>query len=194
MWDEREGNDYTVTDDQLNESDTEHLTRHNEQFSDLLCSYVNNYKESCKSKLKDRKWLFWVSVALMCIITIVTVITIIWSLMIIKDNRGNTMDVLPQVVGSVVSLISAILVIPKIIAGYLYNMDEEKYLADIIGKIQDYDSSRKLGSDPVKELQTNCKQDVNNILCSAHLTYTICCAIIHILEYLTYNTDCLRCG
>lgn len=37
------------------------------------------------------------------------------------------------------SLLGTYILIPKMITGYLFNEKEEKYLSEIIGKIQDYD-------------------------------------------------------
>ena len=129
-----------LANDDLTYSDNVHLSKHNEEFSELLFEYVENYKKACKIKLSARKKMFCASVVILLMTTFTVVGAVIWGCVFITMNKGDITAVLPTIVGAVVSLVSAFMVIPQIIANYFYNSDEEKYLSDIIGKIQDYDS------------------------------------------------------
>ena len=91
-------------------------------------------------KLWARHIMFFVSVAILVAVTVVVIAAVIWACWYIGRSNGDVVAVLPTVIASVVSLLSAFMVIPKIIADYLYNSEEEKYLSEIIGKIQEYDS------------------------------------------------------
>lgn len=54
-------------------------------------------------------------------------------------NRGFDMNTLVAFISASVSLITALLVIPTKILEFIFNRDEEKYFAEIIRNIQDYD-------------------------------------------------------
>lgn len=132
--------DKKLTNDDLTSSDNLHLSKHNEEFSDLLLSYVNNYKASSSLRLISRKVMFLVSIVVMVLVTLTVIVVVIWSCAYVVNSCGDVVAVVPTVVGAVVSLVSVFMVIPQIIANYLYNAEEEKYLSEIIGKIQEYDS------------------------------------------------------
>lgn len=133
--------DANLANDSLTRSDNFHLAAHNEKFSELLSCYVNNYSESWKNKVKSRRCMFYICAILLVIVSIVSLGIIIWAAYYTWRHKGDVIAIIPTVLGAVVTFISGFMTIPNIIANYLYNADEEKYLADIIGKIQEYDSS-----------------------------------------------------
>ena len=127
-------------DDRLARSDQFHLTKHNKEFTELLTCYVDNYKKLWKDKIVLRRRMFYACLILLFLVSAVSGGVIVVATVYAFCGNGSFESIAPAVVGAVASLISGFMTIPKIMAQYLYNAEEEKYLADIIGKIQEYDS------------------------------------------------------
>lgn len=101
----------------------------NEKYTLLLEEYVQGYK---KRQPDNRlfKWLFFI-----IFIGIFIIIVLVTSKYInIASQNINSIDINSSIglVTSCVTLITSIIVIPKIIAKYLFSIEEDKFMAEII--------------------------------------------------------------
>ena len=55
--------------------------------------------------------------------------------------KENTIHIVSELVAATVALASALIVLPKIIAEYLFNTSDEKNMVEIIKNMQEYDKS-----------------------------------------------------
>ena len=136
---------YNKTDDALEWNDQFHLAKHNGKYTELLACYVDSYKNSWESKNSSRKCMFCVCVVILIMVSAVSLFVVGSAAVYAFWSHGDFVSIIPAVSGAVVALVGGFMTIPDIIAKYLYNADEEKYLADIIGKIQEYDSRIRAG-------------------------------------------------
>lgn len=56
-------------------------------------------------------------------------------------GKGDWIATVPPLVTAMTSMISTYIAIPKIIAKYLFNKDEEANMTSVVGKIQEYDTN-----------------------------------------------------
>lgn len=61
--------------------------------------------------------------------------------LIIAACKENTIHIVSELVAATVALASALIVLPKIIAEYLFNTSDEKNMVEIIKNMQEYDKS-----------------------------------------------------
>lgn len=123
----------------LRSSDTSSLSAHNEQYTALLKAYVDNFKAVSKSKKTNKEQLFKIAKRLLFWTPIATFGIIICSLYCVVSGKMTAVEVIPELVTALGTVVGTFLLIPKMITSYLFNEKEEDHLKEIIGKIQDYD-------------------------------------------------------
>lgn len=133
------------SDEALRSSDASSLSNHNNQYTTLLETYVSYFKDNLKNKSNDKQDLFKITKRLLFWIPLSTIILMFTSLALIVLNKIDTLEVLPELITAMVALIGTFMAIPKMITKYLFNKEEDKYLTEIIGKIQKYDSNIRNG-------------------------------------------------
>lgn len=110
---------------------------HEAAYSQILNAYSTNIQTTLRSKHSYKKCFFCISVSILVLTFGLFFITPIFF------ARGwipeNTLNNIPLVVSSTLSFLTIFIVIPKIITNYLFNLEEEKYMYQIIKSIQDYD-------------------------------------------------------
>lgn len=134
-----------VSDDALRISDTSSLSEHNELYTILLKTYVEDFKDNASYKKVNKQKLFTISKNLLFWIPFITLVFMFSTLFLMAFDKIAIVEALPELITSMVTLLGTFMVIPKIITKYLFNKEEEKYLAEIIGKIQEYDSNIRGG-------------------------------------------------
>lgn len=116
----------------------------------VLYSYIiKEYSLGLHKDLKNRRVLktifFSVIVAILLAITVIFIIALFKSFSLIKttQNKDNefVLSLLLQAVTAIAAALASILVLPKIIANYLFNPKEEHAIRTMIEKIQRYDTS-----------------------------------------------------
>lgn len=124
----------------LNNFRSEHgkiMNEHATEYTKLLKTYIRNSKKSAKQKKLFKNVFFWVSVIML---TLSFVLFAIISLMLIL--RGwecmNTAS-LTGLISSLIGLLSLYIVIPEIIAKYLFNQKEDEDMTKIVESVQSYD-------------------------------------------------------
>ena len=118
--------DEIATDTMLAGNDNRHLIRHNENYTKLLTCYVENISRTLLAKFYFK--IIFFGVVMLC--------------SLICALGSNSLEIaVTAVVGAFVSVISATIVLPSIIAKYLFNLDEEKDAVEIIKGMQEFDKT-----------------------------------------------------
>ncbi len=125
-----------TSDNNLVELDTGYLSHHNEDYSALLDIYVANAKESLNDKRKYKKIFYYSSLIVLAGIIITLLISII-----IAFTSKRSLQTIVTLITAATSFMTAFIVIPKIIAEYLFNTSDETNFTDIIKNMQEYDKS-----------------------------------------------------
>lgn len=123
-------------DDDETLDDDGYLNRANKDFSKLLNHYVKKIEYSFnKNKVRKAEYyeLFKRVFITSYVIFVVSLALCLILYLIFKDAALFTLLIPPSV-----ELLSVTIIIPKIIAQYLFNTDEEKNLSEIISNLQKY--------------------------------------------------------
>ena len=131
-----DGKIQVVSDEDLECYDKGYLVGHNKQYSDLLEIYVKNAKGTLTEKLLYKKIFFWGCIGVLGLMFLVFILALI-----IAAYKENTIHIVSELVAATVALASALIVLPKIIAEYLFNTSDEKNMVEIIKNMQEYDKS-----------------------------------------------------
>lgn len=138
------GSDNTTTADDTNmlrtvkmQFDDEREYRERDKlYSVLLNNYIDIYVENSKAKRKYKSCFFWMVSAAFIIIIICSSVTICR----IMEMDASTAQVAAVAIGSFGSIISALVVIPKIIAEHLFPKNDETHMIDMVKNMQINDS------------------------------------------------------
>lgn len=129
------------SDEELHQSDNSNLHQHNAQFTALLEAYVKAFEKNSTKKIENKQEVFKIAKFLLLSIPISTIFLLFITLFLLISDKVDVLEILPGLTAALISLIGTFVVIPKMIIKYLFNKEEEKYLAEIIGKIQEYDKN-----------------------------------------------------
>lgn len=116
-------------------NDPEYLKR-NALYSSLLETYIVNYNKKASRKNKYKFAFFIVTMLTFIAIILLSIITIVH--MAKKDT--TTIYDMSVVFGSVASFITAIVVLPKIIAEHLFPVNEDENMISLVKNMQLNDS------------------------------------------------------
>lgn len=130
-----------------NSQTTEEL-KHSKSYSDLLTIYVKSVEDNTNLKKWFKILFFIFTMGSLIAIIIFFGLSLKYAcssfLKFEKSNNINTetiLSVITVLFPSFASLIVAFIKIPEIIAKYLFNIQEDKYMNSVIKNIQDYDKS-----------------------------------------------------
>ena len=129
----------------LQKSDTSNLSAHNKQYTLLLQSYIDYFKNTSKDKSKNKKILFNISMILLVGIPVATILIMLIILYCLATNKIDVFESLPELIATLSTLFGTFMIIPKMITKYLFNKKEDEHLANIISKIQEYDKNIRDG-------------------------------------------------
>lgn len=110
---------------------------HSKKYTDILRVFIKNSKGTLKQKLMFKCIFFYFSLASLGLITLLFIILSI--ILTTKNTNEVNISVLSTLGTTFVSLLSMYLIIPKIIAKYLFNRKEDENMTTIIKSIQKYD-------------------------------------------------------
>lgn len=127
--------DIIDNDEELKASDIESMKKHNQDFNALLSAYVKNADKNLRNKLELKITFFYVCIIIMILVTFVTILISCIALF----NDFKTEHIISVLLTNAVSFFTSFIILPKTIATYLFNTDEEKNMTEIIKSIQDYD-------------------------------------------------------
>ncbi len=123
----------------LRANDATNLTAHNDKYTELLGTYVENFRLVSEAKRSNKESLFKVAKAILIWIPIVTFVVIILSLVLVAAGAMTAVEAIPGLATALGTVVGTFLLIPQMITGYLFNEKEEEHLQTIISKIQEYD-------------------------------------------------------
>ncbi len=110
------------------------------QFDKEFLSFLNNFVSIQKKKEIQKLWLkgfFFACIMLGFFVLIVTPCIIV-----LYAADLSEISVIVAMVSVLVELVSAIIVLPKIIAEYLFNKEEDKNMMEIIKSMQNYNERK----------------------------------------------------
>ena len=129
--------DQVESDDDINVKLGEGLSERSKVYSAILGDYEKSIKHNFNTKKKFKVAMFVVSLVILCVTTICT-----FAAFIILSVLG-TLESLSVIIPLLISFLTVFIVIPQIIANYLYNKDEEKYMVEIINNLLKHDLDLK---------------------------------------------------
>lgn len=108
-----------------------------ESYTNILSAYCNYLIENNNKKTKNKKIVFWVSLAMLLISFLVTFASPIYLYIVgfTNDSTAYIITILPILI----SFVTSFMIIPNIITNYLFNKEEEKYMTEIVTNTQKFD-------------------------------------------------------
>lgn len=116
-------------------SQNEQIIEREKLFNDFLREYTSVFVQKSKQK-KILKNIFFG-----CIMTVLVGVPIVSFIFIAMAN--STIELIATILSSLAEFITAFIILPKIIAKYLFDKEEDKNLTNLIIKMQDYNLSSK---------------------------------------------------
>lgn len=113
------------------------MTDHSKQYTDLLQGYIDRTSESAKQKKTFKQIFFCVAIS-----TLISSFCLFIGIIIyVVKSKFNDIDatVLSGLASALVGVLSLYIIIPKIIAEYLFNIKEDESMARVVESIQTYD-------------------------------------------------------
>lgn len=133
----------------INNSEKTHSTevlKHSQKYSDLLNTYVWSAKVTFQMKILFKSFFFIITMGIMLAIVYLFYKSLQYGINSFEkfENLNNIsieaiLSIVTIILPTISSLIVAFIKIPKIIARYLFNVEEDNYMNSIIKNIQDYD-------------------------------------------------------
>ena len=127
--------------DEINESETlfkeikESYNKVDDRLIDFISNFVENQNTASKQKKALKDIFFWFTMVLFAIIVMTPIICLV--LMLIW-KVPNYYVIFGSLVASVVEVLTTVIVLPKIVAEYLFNKEEEKANLQIVQLMQKY--------------------------------------------------------
>ena len=109
--------------------DINQLDERNIKYSDLLQQFLDDYKARKRINKHYKSIFFHVFMTAFVLILIVTVAYIVFATLNISKTN---ISMIAGLVTAAATLITSILTIPQIIAKYLFSIEEDKFMSDII--------------------------------------------------------------
>ena len=131
-------NDFELNHSLLQE-DIESLGKHIIDYDNILRNYSNHVDKTLQHKRIMKIWFFVMSLLIVFACTAITIICIICLIHNIGDTDFNIIDYIVPTITSITSFLTVFIIIPKIIAKYLFNSKEDESMKEIIASIQEYD-------------------------------------------------------
>ena len=120
------------------DKDFNELTKqHENSYTQILKAYTTDLEKTLKTKRLYKHFVFWLAFVFLVVSFLFFGIMIIISLKL--ENLERT---ILAIIPVIISFLTIFIVIPHIITEYLFNLEEEKYMSEIIKNIQIYDSGK----------------------------------------------------
>lgn len=129
------------TDKELHKTDEESMANHSHEYDKLLTAYTSFVEKTLETKRNMKKIFFNFSMIVMIISSIFVALSVILIFVGYFWFDINFKDCLLACITSITSFLTVFIVIPQIIAKYLFNSGEESIMKDIVSGIQEYDKT-----------------------------------------------------
>lgn len=116
------------------------LDRRDESYTNLINAYKNYYTNKSNANIVLRNCFLWLSFSLLFILIVGCVLIGVFGCIYL----GSLLATLVSVISCIASITTSILVLPRIIASYLFPDNEDKEIKDLILYFKDSDDSRIL--------------------------------------------------
>lgn len=110
--------------------------RFDKEFRKFLANFVKQQKKKEKQKSILKYWFFGIIMAGFFVLLITPLATIGMC------HGKPSATLVTSLITTLIELVSAIIVLPKIIADYLFNKEEDSNMMDIIKSMQDYNEKK----------------------------------------------------
>lgn len=131
---EKTDNTTEISDRELSSSDKQNMIRHGELYTRLLSIYVEHAEQTLRAKRRFKKEFYGLCehiLRISCGVFLCMVFLMMTGVVSMADPVA--------LIGTFVSFLTVFIVIPQLITKYLFNLEEEKYMTDIIKSVQDHD-------------------------------------------------------
>jgi len=126
---------------ELYENEARELANRGSLYTALLEAYVTDFDIRHAGNLGYKKAFFIVVMSLFGL----TVLSACAALVILAVQKADSTAGIVMAVSSMATIISSFIIIPRIIAEYLFPLDEDKRVTDMVGMMQQNDSvTRKI--------------------------------------------------
>ena len=125
------------SDEQLKNDDRYRMRERNRKYSEILEAYTKNAKRVLLIKVIFRIAFLLVAIGAL-IGTFVMFCVTIWCILT-KKVEAAYIETIVSILSAMVSLITVFIVLPKIMTKYLFDIEEEKNMYNVVKQIQDYD-------------------------------------------------------
>lgn len=122
--------------------DVNSMQNHNQYYDSILKDYSDNIKKSLDSKLELKKDFYQKCINIIIGLILIQVVVVLAVLCCYRNGIYLSDKVVSIIsLSSIGGLLTSFIVLPVIIAKYLFNPNEEKYIIKIIRNIQSHDKS-----------------------------------------------------
>lgn len=118
--------------------ETDSYIRIDKEFERFLANFVKSQNEKEKQKLHFKDQFFWLIMIGFFSLMILPLI------IVISSSRISDTSMIVALISTLIELVSAIIVLPRIIAEYLFNKEEDKNMIEIIKSMQEYNEKKHL--------------------------------------------------
>lgn len=114
------------------------MSEHSARYTKLLEEYIENSKRTAEQKKRFKDIFFKVAIWTLCLsFLLFAVICLYFST---QDCSEIDIEDLSGLISSLIGLLSLYIIIPRIIAEYLFNVKEDEHMAKIVKSVQKYDA------------------------------------------------------
>ncbi|MCI8731051.1 MAG: hypothetical protein HFH57_07915 [Lachnospiraceae bacterium] len=125
------------SDDELQNDDRIRMKERNKKYSEVLDAYVSNTKKVLWIKLVFRVIFLLVSMGTLVGIFVVFCAVLWWAAN--GKIEAGYLETVVTIISSMAAMMTVFIVLPKIMTKYLFDVEEEKNIYNIVKQIQDYD-------------------------------------------------------
>ena len=125
------------SDDELQNDDRRRMKERNKKYSEVLDAYVSNTKKVLWIKLVFRVIFLLVSMGALVGIFVVFCAVLWWAAN--GKIEAGYLETVVTIISSMAAMMTVFIVLPKIMTKYLFDVEEEKNIYNIVKQIQDYD-------------------------------------------------------
>lgn len=130
-----ESSDLLKDDSSLEASDARSMKLHNEAYTEILRAYKENVCENLKAKRWYKKVFFYLICSVLgCAVQLTIAVVIFGCIGIIGTE---SIGIYATALGT---FLSSFIILPKVVAKYLFSREEETKMADIVRTMQAYDA------------------------------------------------------
>ena len=128
-----------ASDEELQSDDRLRMSERNKKYSEVLDAYIANTKRVLWVKLIFRIVFLVVSIGALVGVFFVFCMVLWWASH--GEIEVGHLEITVSIISSMVSMMTVFIVLPKIMTKYLFDVEEEKNIHNIVKQIQTYDQT-----------------------------------------------------